>query len=144
MVNINEAFPSNYIKSADLRGEMVKVIIDEVKTEEIGSDRKLVMYFKGKEKGMVLNKTNARTIGDVYGDDTDEWLGKEIELFAMKVDFQGRMVDGLRVRVSTRSHRKNSASVAPNARDRAMATADAGPPPRDEPPIDDLDDEIPF
>jgi hypothetical protein len=140
MVNINEEFPSKYLKAADLQGHAVKTTIRDVVSEQIGGDRKLIMYFKGKEKGMVLNKTNARTIGDVFGDDTDDWIDKQIEVFAMKVDFQGRMVDGLRVRVLPPPRKAN---IAPNARDRAMA--EAGPPPADDGYRGDpMDDEIPF
>lgn len=149
MVNINEEFPSKYLKSADLQGNMVKVKIRDVLSEQIGADRKLIMYFQGKDKGMVLNKTNARTIGDVYGDDTDSWINASIELFSMKVDFQGRMVDGLRVRVPPppksppKAQPNGNATVVPNARDRAMQSQPAG----DERPFsqaDPLDDEIPF
>lgn len=135
MVNINNEFPSNYLKAADLQGQAVKVKVKEVVPEDIGSDRKLVIYFDGKSKGMVLNKTNARTIADVFGDETENWTGAEIEVFAMKVDFQGRMVDGLRVRVPPPPRTGN---VMPNARDDAMAAAqngDGGIP---------YDDEVPF
>jgi hypothetical protein len=57
---------------------------------------------------------------------TDQWIGADIEVFAMKVDFQGRMVDGLRVRVPRQAPAR--ASVAPNARARAEqpAMAEAG------------------
>lgn len=137
MVNINDEFPSKYLKASDLQGHAVKVTIKDVGSEQIGGDRKLIMYFTGKDKGMVLNKTNARTIGDVFGDDTDDWRGKAVEVFAMKVDFQGRMVDGLRVRVLPA---KASASIAPNARDRAAQAPTAAPNYADEL----LDDEIPF
>lgn len=138
MVNINDEFPSKYLKAADLQGHAVKVKIRDVASETIGNDRKLVMYFQNRDKGMVLNKTNARTIGDIYGDDTDDWRDHVVEVFAMKVEFNGRMVDGLRVRVPPPSRQGNG---APNARART-----------EEPPLpsddgyrgDPMDDEIPF
>jgi len=142
-MNINDEFPSKYLKSSDLKGAMVKVKIRDVTTEQIGTDRKLIMYFEGKDKGMVLNKTNARTIGDVYGDDTDEWISAPIELFSMKVDFQGRMVDGLRVRVPPKKKAQPDQNFAPNARERAM-TAQALHAEPDERQRQELDDEIPF
>jgi hypothetical protein len=142
MVNINDEFPSKYLKAADLQGHAVKLTIRDVVTEQINTDRKLIMYFNNRDKGMVLNKTNARTIGDVFGEDTDDWLGKAVEVFAMKVDFQGRMVDGLRVRVlpPPRQQVSGSANIAPNARARAEQQqteyAGGGGAP--------LDDDIPF
>jgi hypothetical protein len=139
MVNINEEFPSKYLKSADLQGTAQRVKIRDVVSEDIGGDRKLIIYFAGKQKGMVLNKTNARTIADVFGDETDNWITGEIEVFAMKVDFQGRMVDGLRVRVPRPSTNKTSAVPAYGSQ-RGEAPAPAAAPAG---PID-LDDEIPF
>jgi hypothetical protein len=141
VVNINDEFPSKWLKSGDLQGAAVRVKIASVESEQLGNDRKLVMYFTGKQKGMVLNKTNAKTIADSFGDETDNWIGAEIEVFAMKVDMQGKMVDGLRVRIPRQAPAR--ASVAPNARERAMASANEAPPPVAA--YDDgLDDEIPF
>lgn len=138
MVNINEAFPSKYLKSTDLRGDVAKVKIRDVMVEEIGTDRKMVMYFAGKEKGMVLNKTNAVTIGDAYGQDTDDWIGQPIELFSMKVEFNGRMVDGLRVRVP----RRTAAPAQPRAQIYEPAQMSESPAPAGA--AEGFDDEIPF
>ena len=38
-VNINSAFPSNYIKASDLMGKAVQVVIKDVKVEQIGRDK---------------------------------------------------------------------------------------------------------
>lgn len=144
-MNVNEQFPSLYLKSSDLAGQMVKVQISDVKSEEIGTDRKMIMYFVGKQKGMVLNKTNAKTLAEQFGDETDNWVGAQIEIFSMKVDYQGRMVDGLRVRIPPQPRKANGngpvttpARFIPNARDDARMQQT--PPPADE----ELNDEIPF
>lgn len=98
-MKLNDAFPSRWLKAADLSGKSHLVKIDHVDQEEIGSDAKLVMYFRGKQKGVVLNRTNASVIASKYGDDTDEWGGAEIELYPDKVQFQGNLVDAIRVRL---------------------------------------------
>ena len=100
-MKISDEFPSKYLKSSDLKGQEHRVIMANVEREEIGSDKKLVLYFKGKEKGMVLNKTNANTIGDFYGDDSDDWYDQPLILFSIKTEYQGKIVDGLRCRVPT-------------------------------------------
>jgi hypothetical protein len=100
-MKISEEFPSKYLKSSDLKGQEVRVTMANVEREEIGSDKKLVLYFKGKEKGMVLNKTNANAIGDFYGDDSDDWYDQPLILFSIRTEFQGKPVDGLRCRVPT-------------------------------------------
>lgn len=97
-MNINETFPSNFLKAADLQGAQPTVTISHVKIEDIGEDRKPVLYFVGKDKGIVLNKTNATNISDAYGPETDDWTGKKVTLFTAWVDFQGRSVEAIRIR----------------------------------------------
>lgn len=93
-----DIFPSNYVKADDLRGRDVPVVISDAKMEKLGNDQKLVLYFQGKDKGMVCNKTNFGRIAFLYGDETDGWMGKEIILTSEFVEFQGRTVKGLRVK----------------------------------------------
>ena len=55
------------------------------------------------------SKTNANTIMRAYGKETDGWIGKDIILFATKVDFRGESVPGIRVKVPTQSKRPTPA-----------------------------------
>lgn len=137
-MRISAAFPSDYLKAADLDGRNVKAVMSHVEMKDIGGDHKPILYFQGKEKGLVLNKTNANNIAQAYGDDTDDWNGKEIVLFEAMVDYQGKTVASIRVR-------------APTAKDRAQGNGHqrqdpitSGPqPPR--PQHRDLpEDEVPF
>lgn len=114
-MKISEEFPSKYLKSSDLKGQEVRVIMARVEREEIGQDKKLVLYFKGKNKGMVLNKANANTIGDFYGDDSDDWYDQPLILFAVKTEYQGKVVDGLRCRIPTT--KDNRQAPAPHRED---------------------------
>ena len=101
-MNINEQFTSKYLKASDLQGRDVTVKMGRVEQEKIGDDQKLILYFQGKERGMVLNRTNANAIADVYGGETNDWYGQTIILFEQMVDFQGKRVPGLRVRAPRR------------------------------------------
>lgn len=105
-MRMSEEFPSKYLKAADLQNRDVKVAMSHVEREKIGDDFKPVLYFKGKEKGVVLNKTNAGTIVDAYGDDTDDWGDQELILFSVMVDFQGKVAPAIRCRVPTARDRK--------------------------------------
>ena len=127
-MRVSEAFPSIWLKAADLQGRTVMAKIERYDIEEIGDDRKPVLYFAGKQKGLVLNKTNANEIAFVYGDDMDAWVGQTIELFAMQVSYQGKMMPGLRVRVP----RPATTVPAPQH------------PPRSANPSDDMDQDIPW
>jgi len=102
-MNINETFPSKYLKSHDLKGQAVPVTIEGVSVEELGEGdektTKPVLYFQGKEKGLALNKTNAKMIAESYGDETDDWAGKPLEVYPDKTPFRGEIVDCIRVRV---------------------------------------------
>ena len=101
-MKVSQMFPSKYLAAADLQGHAVTVNISSVSIENVGREdkpeNKPVLTFSGKEKGLVLNKTNTMVIADAYGDDTDDWVGKELQLYPDKTQFQGKLVDCLRVR----------------------------------------------
>jgi hypothetical protein len=97
-MNINGAFPSSYLKAADLQGKRVTASIDKVVMEDIGGEHKPVVKFQGKDRGIVLNKTNAQMIAEIAGtDETDDWKGVKVVLYPTKTDFQGKRVDCIRV-----------------------------------------------
>ena len=98
-MNINTAFPSTYLKAADLDGRELTVTISEVVMMDVGDEEKPVIYFTGSDKGLVANKTNAFEIADSYGEETESWSGRQITLYTTKVPFQGKLVDAIRVRV---------------------------------------------
>lgn len=146
-MKISEEFPSQYLKAADLGGREIRVTMGRVERETIGTDKKLVLYFKGKEKGLVLNKTNAGTIGDGYGDDTDDWYEQSLILFSVKTDYQGKVVDAIRCRVPTAKDNREVAprrpvgGVSDNFRDDPISS---GPPPGHLAHDAPLNDDIPF
>jgi hypothetical protein len=139
-MKVSSAFPSNYIKCADLQGRSVRVKINYIKMEDIGDDNKPVLYFIGKEKGLVLNKTNANVISMLYGDETDDWPGCEIEMYPTETDFQGKRVDAIRVRKPTKQLDQGD-RIAPNARARQEQQDSPSPPLHDNSGA--FDDEIP-
>lgn len=100
-MNLSTAFPSAFLKASDLQGRPCTVTIEQVTMEEIGQgrdkERKLLISFVGKTKKLVCNKTNAGTIGRLYGEETDGWIGAKITLVEREVEFQGDMVWSIRV-----------------------------------------------
>jgi hypothetical protein len=102
-VNIDSAFPSHYLKASDLGDKAPVVTIDRIAVEPVGQNKEMkpVIYFHGKEKGMVLNKTNSRKIAELTGSkDTDDWSGCQIRLYATETEFAGEMVDCIRVKAA--------------------------------------------
>jgi hypothetical protein len=98
-MKVSEAFPSKYLSAADLNGQNVRVTMGTVDMEKVGEDMKPVLYFRGKSKGLTLNKTNSKTIAEAYGDEMDDWNGQELVLFPVMTDFQGKQVEAIRVRM---------------------------------------------
>lgn len=101
MPNINDAFPSNYLKASDLQGRELVVTILKVTFEAVGREKemKAVIYFEGKQKGIVLNKTNAKKIIEITGSAiTEEWGGCQIKIYPTETEFGGETVDCIRVK----------------------------------------------
>jgi hypothetical protein len=92
-MNINELFPSRFVKGEDIGENRPTLAIKVVTIEEMGKDKEKnpVIWFEGAKKGLVLNKTNAVTIGSLYGPETNNWAGKRITLFTVKERHFGEM-----------------------------------------------------
>lgn len=100
-MKISSAFPSKYLKAADLpAGRELTVTIDSMQLEQLDDNQERpVCYFRGKTKGLVLNSTNANTISVVYGDETDAWTGRTLVIFHTTTMYKGQRVACLRVRI---------------------------------------------
>ncbi len=143
---------SRFLKATDLEAEK-KFRIKSVTEEVIGESRekKLVVWFTNDEHGLVLNKTNNRTLRGAFGDNCEGWRGKVVAVFPTMTDMRGKMVPALRVRIPPPK------AATGNGHGTAAATAVSEyleqPPAKPQlKPIDDADsnlddamsDEIPF
>ena len=102
-MHYRQMFDNKFIGAWDIpKGRDATVTISKVVAQEItsqrGKDRKPVLFFQGKSKGMILNKTNCKTIARMYGEDTQNWVGKAIAVYASTTSAQGEEVECLRVR----------------------------------------------
>jgi hypothetical protein len=98
-MKMNELYPSSYLKCEDLQGKRIKAIVEKLTIERLGDDKKPVLHFRGAERMLVLNKTNASVLSDAYGDDSDQWIGKPVIIKPARVNFQGKMVDAIRLEI---------------------------------------------
>ena len=130
-MNRDEIFPSKYLKASDLTMPIVVTIdsapLEVLKNPEGKEQSKVVLYFRGAKKALPLNITNWDAVAAICGEDTDDWPGGRIELYATRTQMGGKMVDCIRVR-------------AP--RDAAATTAT--PPKAAALEADDMNDAIPF
>lgn len=102
-MNIDQAFPSKYLKASDLPEEGTQAFtIEKIEIEEIGREkqRKPVLYFEDSDKSMVANKTNCNTIAKITGSrNFEDWTGTTIHLYRADVEFGGEMVESIRVKI---------------------------------------------
>ncbi len=101
MPNIMNFFPSNYVKADDLTGGKRAVTIKEFFVEEIDGKEKPAIAFTddSETRPLILNKTNASRICGLYGADTSDWSGKQLELYKDFVNMKGQTVPCVRVRM---------------------------------------------
>lgn len=116
-MNINDAFPSKYLKSGDVPEDSdLPLTIKSVSVETVGqgddAEQKPIIHFEETEKGLVLNKTNAETISRLHTPETDNWPGKRIALFSTEVDFGGKQTLALRVRMKSPKQTTQAAPVS--------------------------------
>lgn len=97
-MNVKDLFPRRWLTAADLGTREAAVKIRELIQEKVGTERKPVLYFEGKHKGLVLNATNANKIAELHGDETDDWRGKKIVLYVATVKVAGEVKNCIRVR----------------------------------------------
>ena len=155
-MNINQAFPSDYLKVSDLGGRAHKLLMGQLTTEKIGQDMRPVLHFQNAGKGLVLNRTNANTIANMYGEETDNWFGQPITIFPDTTDFRGERVPCIRVQMEYKPQPQpdpaRKAALAADGYDTSglqPSTVAAGGPPL--PPNTELgdpgaglDDDVPF
>lgn len=105
-------FLSQYISAVELMGKQPvtmtigRVALEKVASMKIGDDEgngkekdRVIIYFEGSKtgRGWLLNRTNAECIKELWGRETDNWIGKRITLHAMNVRVGPKMEPGIRV-----------------------------------------------
>lgn len=106
--HIDLAYPTKYVKAADLRGKDVTVRIVCLESDVLimqggKKERKNVLTMASREgkqlgKQLVLNKTNARLIAGQHGTLIEGWEGKEITLYPTTTKCGRETVECIRVR----------------------------------------------
>lgn len=95
--------PSNYLAAVEFQGRDVTLTIQSVQREELalakgGKEMKPTITFRETPKKLVVNKTNADSIAQLYGHVADEWAGKRVTLYPARTLVGRDEVDCIRVR----------------------------------------------
>ena len=96
----------NYLGSWDFQPGEIKVltiknvVIDKVFNQQENKEKECtVAHFTEKEKPLILNKTNMKTITKLYGSPyIEDWSNKKIALHTEKVKAFGKIEDAVRVK----------------------------------------------
>ena len=96
-MDYTDIYRSSYMKADDLNGRTAKHTIVGCTAEVVGEDKKLVLAFSNNDMPLVLNKTNATTLAELYGPETGGWEGKAIKLVPSTTSYQGKMVKCIRI-----------------------------------------------
>lgn len=103
MARVSETYPTagNFLKAETVKEKKLvgkKLTIAGVEKITLQEKDKLVLSFKDIEDKLVLNSTNANILSEAFGDESDDWTGKTIELTLVKVRFQGSLVPSVQVK----------------------------------------------
>lgn len=108
-------FLGEFISAAELAGKppvtltVNKVTLEKVESMKATDDEgggklkdKVVVYFAESKsgRGWLLNRTNAEALKELWGRETDNWLGHKVTLHAVNVRVGKKMEPGIRVKGS--------------------------------------------
>jgi hypothetical protein len=95
---------SHFLRKEDVNPPQVWTITD-VKEQKVTSPgkapkEKLVLFFNGTRKGLVLNMSQGDVLAELTNsDDPEEWIGQTVELYVDdSVAYAGKKVGGVRLR----------------------------------------------
>jgi len=129
-MNVNDIFPSRFLKAHDLGGKAFTLTIKAITLEDVGhgaeKESKLTIAFEKATKMMLLNRTNAMIIASLYGPETDGWKGKAVTVYSARVKAFGAWHDALRIKEQIPARNVGAAQMTD-----AM---------QEQPPIDDEND----
>ena len=97
----DDIYGSKYFSVPDLHGEtphrgIGKVEIADLREKDGSTKRKFIVYFKGVDKPLVLNRTNAQKLAAALGKDRTAWIDVVVELYAEMTSL-GK--EGVRLRI---------------------------------------------
>jgi hypothetical protein len=101
--NLKEEFPDKYLFAEDLNKKTVTLTIGAINKDTLvtskGKKSGIILTFVGKKKLLVLNKTNACLISEIFPVTASlrEWVGKRITIYPTQCQLGGETVDCIRV-----------------------------------------------
>ena len=100
-MNFDDMYPSKYLAASDVpEGKSFVLTVKSVEMAKMPDDKeKPVLHFQDAKKGLICNFTNGNVIRGAYGRNTNDWMGKQIEIYQDETAFGSKIVPCLRVRI---------------------------------------------
>lgn len=100
--------PSRYLQATDFEHPdwklgkeptltITKVVLEQMDGENNAKETKGMLFLAEQPKGWVMNVTNAKCLAAMFGDETNNWIGKRVSLHQERVLAFGEMVPGIRI-----------------------------------------------
>ena len=96
-MDYKEIYRSKFMKADDLNGRSATYTVNGCTAEDVGDDTKLVLAFSEIDRPLVLNTTNATTMAELHGPETDGWEGEKVKLVPATTQYQGKLVKCTRI-----------------------------------------------
>jgi len=99
MAKVSQVYASPWLRAVDLQGRTIKVTIaragvDLIPQNDGSKQERIIVDFLGKQKRLILNKTQAAALAGIAGDDTEQWNGIEVYLAPQPTN-NGKLTIGL-------------------------------------------------
>jgi hypothetical protein len=101
MTDFDDLYGTRFLSATEVK-KLVTAIIERIDEESFprpgeATRTKKVVYVRGGKKGIVLNKTNAKSLASAFGKSFQDWIGQRITIKAEPTSFAGKTTMGLRL-----------------------------------------------
>lgn len=156
----DELFPGRFLKSGQFKGKDVTLTISGVRLEDLPQENgqprtRGILAFEKTKLELVLNRTNGECLREMFGRNTDNWIGKRVTFYPATIHAFGATETAIRVRGSPDLEKDMSIDIQLPRKKPIRATmkktgtkngkkAEAAPAPAPEPEHDPDTGEVPF
>lgn len=97
-MDASEIYPSSWLRAEDIGDKRQRLTIKDVVLVEMKDKKRLELLFTEIDSGLILNKTNANKLKEAFGNNTDGWIDKVVELYTALTTFQGKEMPAIRLK----------------------------------------------
>lgn len=93
-----KSYNGSFLRAADFSKTPKTLTIKRYEVKNLNGTDKLVIHFNELKGSLVLNQTNAVTLGNEFGDELNDWLSKPVTMWAEQIQFRDKLVDSIKVK----------------------------------------------